>query len=630
MFSVTLEVFLGGILTAALTSLYLRNREYSDEAVQKAVGKIIPAPYDVGNFVAGVRDSLASESLNGEGDLSSKEIPVPANLNLEALKSQAENQQGRSVAALDGALGAGASMIYQYMAIDDTIYEGIGNLAGEDLKDFSDLSNTVGGYEESPYPWSGLSEGSLNKVSGHVAEAEVGEHFSEVGVDVSWPEASNQKGWDLLLNGHEVNVKNVQDVDQLSSHFQEYPDIPAVVPSDAENIPDSAVRIDSSEGVDGLTEAFSSGENQVIVDESLSQEEVVEQTADATEAALGEGLLDSAGIPLITLAFSGKREANLYKNGKTDKVSLAKNLGLDLAGTGGGAFAGAQAGTAAGGILGGPPGAVIGGLVGAVGGALTGRAFSNKAKKKPLLDAVEKFGEAQEELEETAQRVEESCERKFEKAQAKKEEKLSKVADKRSTDLAQTADEIRSWRVKQDKISWEQSFNFFQDAAREAQDLRTDLEEKRDSYWFRFRRCFFPTVRVLAVEKAIECVRQVEERIREDYQDILRGSGDTISRAKVYGVLGRLGLCRDQVLESLAWMEHKRLEGEVDLLETLKEYRKDLAQRRSKAIEDLANLLDKLQDQIRETIEPKIEKCEDCHERVLTEADKLGVELKGS
>jgi len=99
----------------------------------------------------------------------------------------------------------------------------------------------------------------------------------------------------------------------------------------------------------------------------------------------------SAHIPIITIGISSFREINLLLDEKTDGLTSLKNVGLDVAGTGGGGFLGAKAGALIGTAICPGIGTAIGGLLGSIGGAIGGRAITNNIKQKPLRDAIDAY-----------------------------------------------------------------------------------------------------------------------------------------------------------------------------------------------------------------------------------------------
>ena len=115
---------------------------------------------------------------------------------------------------------------------------------------------------------------------------------------------------------------------------------------------------------------------------------MISQAHNAGDAVLGNV---QAHVPIITLALSSFREVKLLYKHNTDIVSSAKNIGLDIAGTGGGALVGAKVGAGIGTLFGPGIGTAIGAGVGAVIGAFGGRYASNKIKTQPFKDASEDY-----------------------------------------------------------------------------------------------------------------------------------------------------------------------------------------------------------------------------------------------
>lgn len=259
------------------------------------------------------------------------------------------------------------------------------------------------------------------KLRGGMGEQESARLFAEGGYDVSWPAggktefgASNNPGWDLAVDGHEVNVKIVADASAAAAdHFAKYPDVPLVINEDAANIPDHALSFDPQTAI--FPEDLVS-ENLIIVQEGLRLSGIEAMQA-AAEGAAEPSELGDAGdaVPglgiLIAAARSGTREGRLLAHGKTDASRAVKNIAIDTTARGGGGFAGAQAGAqaglaidaACGGATLGVPTLVLG-LVGMFGGGWLGGKASSSVKLAPLNQARQSLEHKMARYEEAVQR----------------------------------------------------------------------------------------------------------------------------------------------------------------------------------------------------------------------------------
>ena len=612
------------LVALGAASLYLKQRDPTDEEIQDAHARILPQPYSVSDFATELREDLRKR-LPAQIDTNA-EI-APSEIDLDALERKADDRRGYVYAAADASIFAGYSVLHKHMAVDDQVYEGISRLAGQEFTSFADLSAKVETYSHTM--WEGLSDGALNKVGGHIAEVEVADHFEKAGLDVEWPSASNQEGWDLLIDGNEVNVKNVADAEDLYNHFQDHPDIPAVIPADAENIPDGAVEFDPLEGTEELMEAIASGQEEglVIIDDALSQEDVLEQTADATDALLGDGLIESGtgldgGFPIITVAFSGWREIGLHSEGKTDWKTSTKNISLDTAGAGGGGFAGAKGGAAAGALLGGPLGATIGGVLGAIGGAMAGRKASNHVKRKPFREAEEAFENAQQELTKTAEEQEKRAQKKFAERREQEEEKLKEKSTEYSEKVGTMVQRARSQQVEIAAMGVSEARGLLNKALTEIAALKGRLVATQSTQWFQIRNRFFPTAHTLAISEAIEWTEKVEMKLRRKLDRL--ENEDVIDRAQISETLGQWGLCRERVLQSIAEVECMNTNAKVKIARRGKRLREDFLRVRTSAMERVGAYLVELREEMRAALKPKIQTVQTRQEKLAAEADKLG------
>ena len=177
-------------------------------------------PRDLGKLVLNERFGrriAAGESNCRNPAHSDNSFPAP-----QDPQSKPEAVPNRYAALEAAAQGAwiGFAPLEALLAIDEHVYSGMSRLAGEQLETIGDLSAYLASWPSAEFG-SALPDASLNKLMGHLAEPEVAEHLENLGINVDMPDASNQAGWDLVLNGeHMVNVKAVTDSNALTGHFE--------------------------------------------------------------------------------------------------------------------------------------------------------------------------------------------------------------------------------------------------------------------------------------------------------------------------------------------------------------------------------------------------------------------------
>jgi hypothetical protein len=184
-------------------------------------------------------------------------------------------------------------------------------------------------------------------------------------------------------------VKTIADANSLTEHFNKYPDIPAVIPSDAVHIPHDAIYLNHADSIDQFVHAYHQGlDHLVLVDPGLSNIGTAEHAESALDAEMGNVDIQ---WPMITTILSTKRELELHYKGYTTFNKSLENISWDVLGTGGGAAIGAKIGAALGFLIGGPPGAAVGAALGSVAGGVGGRMITNQAKLSDFKKLKEKY-----------------------------------------------------------------------------------------------------------------------------------------------------------------------------------------------------------------------------------------------
>lgn len=204
--------------------------------------------------------------------------------------------------------------------------------------------------------------GFLNRLQGYVGEQHAYDILINQGHKIELAETANQPIWDMLVDGHQVNIKTVKQISEIASDANAHPSVTYYVNADA------------------------SGEahNNVVRLDGLSINDIhrdVHHAVDVADASAGGGM----AIPFVSIALNIHRQMNQVKAGKD--IGHATFHGLtDLFLNAGGAKVGAAAGGAIG-LLGGPVGSLIGAAAGAIGGFFVGKIVSTNIKLIPLESA---------------------------------------------------------------------------------------------------------------------------------------------------------------------------------------------------------------------------------------------------
>lgn len=301
-------------------------------------------------------------------------------------------------------VGAAATydVVHNTLLLDDTVLRAMTQLSGEQVTNLADFRQVMA---EHHYQLESV------KFQGTVAEQMSADHFQEAGATVAWPQggtteygASNNPGWDYDVSGVDVNSKAWADAgDAARAHFAtpDNVDIPIVVPADSAHIPADALHLDPTSTFDASTLL---GDHVTVVDHALTLSGIDAVTANADAVDLdpsidmddvGNDMIPGLGIAIVAVR-SSISQGRLVRDGKTDAGRAAKNVAVDAAFRGGGAFAGAKTGAALGlgidalfgGLTLGIPTA-IGAIGGAIGGGMIGGKVATNIKLAPLREAQE-------------------------------------------------------------------------------------------------------------------------------------------------------------------------------------------------------------------------------------------------
>ena len=581
---------LGGLALVSLTSFIRYILLYRSKRV-KGLEKVNFPSYDIGNLLKESR----KPKLDTKRD-------VTQTLNISSPDTSKINPKHHDLPitpVIGDSMLIGANVFYQYMCIDDHTYEGISRLSGENIDNFSDLSAKLETYAHDSQ---GLTEGALNKLKGHVAESHVAKHFEETGVEAVWPEASNQEGWDLLLNGNQVNVKLVNDANNLLAHFKEHPEIPVVIPSDADSIPETAFHFDPSEGIDHLFDYLKDNpENAVIVNEQLSYIGIEENLEAGTDLALGvdEGI-PGFNFPLITTAVSGWREINLLEKGDTDIESAIKNAGLDIAGVGVGAGIGMAIGTA---IL---PG--IGTAAGGFLGSMIGRKVTKDIKLIPFKDAQKVWKKAVKEFKQKAQKSAVKYKQQFNQSQKIEQSNLDQQALRIKDTINHDIRNLRKRTIEREKPSIKLRKDLLRNISDEVMHIQLN--------WIDY---FWPSSQTIVYIRKLNAIKSLRQQIE---------SNPHVDRASLFEMCAKEGLCRSYILSEIERIEEGRKIHENQLIDNIKEKQKTLLDQRLKSMKKLSSKVTEYTTQIRKELLPYIHQVKNSQNYVQKEALKLGKDIE--
>jgi hypothetical protein len=292
------------------------------------------------------------------------------------------------------------SAIENYQAVSHEFVTAVGQMAHQHFESGLELSAYLRGLHENTgtlsWMFSDIPKGTLDSLKGHLGEQVIGKAFEEAGNNTVFPLNGSNPGWDLLINGQEVQVKTVQNFKAVWEHLDKYPDIPVLVSGEASGIPEDVPHLDLHQV--GQLANFEIHPGDVIAMDGLSPDTALQSVTDGIDGAEGSGV--DAHLPWVTLIMSTYREINLLSNGHTDLASSVQNSALDVAGQGGGAAVGAKAGAVVGSV-GGPIGIGIGLVVGGLVGGFMGRAVTNSIKYAKANEAQEKVQEKVDQLPKT-------------------------------------------------------------------------------------------------------------------------------------------------------------------------------------------------------------------------------------
>ena len=588
------------------------------DSIKNIEQDFLPKSYDPSLVLPEYRKKI--KQLNDQADNSADDSKKIRDLkdSLDSVNNSFLKDKGPYIAGAEAALFLGQDAYNAYQSVDEYVYEGMSRLSGENLDNIADLSTKVQSYEHDF--WGGLTDSGISKVGGHIGEAYAADSLQSKGLDVQWAEESNQAGWDLLVNGHEMNVKIVADANSLSQHFNEYPDIPVIIPGDATNIPEDAINIGSEAGIEELNQALSDGtENIIAVDPTLSGQDIMSHTEEATDFATGAVDAVDSFIPFITVGISGSREFKLLREGHTTIVDSAKNFGLDIAGTAVGSTIGAKTGAVIGSLIFPGVGTAIGGVIGGVAGAFFGRGKTDEVKKQALTEAFDNYKNEAQRFERDKQVILTNTNESINKLKKEvindinKEKNLSKIEiDKRSK-------EIQSFRKHLHNVNHHEYESFKKNSLIEIEELFFKVKSQKNAR-NKWKALFFPSIEDFAITKIIESLEKLKHKINS-----INTYASSLDRSKIINIFSEVGLQQNAILDLLMDRELSRYKYESTYQSKIDSLISSLAKKRHQGITRISSFITQATQNAHKSIKGKVEIVLDKMEVVNIEKRKLGI-----
>jgi hypothetical protein len=327
--------------------------------------------HDLRSLPAGMRDEMLSRvaavaTMTGRrlpdavGELNDKtHLLDRRDALLDGVLSRSRGDVGE-VAAVAG-LTAG-DILYNAVSIDPMVIAAADFSRSEDIGDifqFGSFAERIGSMSASAVA------GASNNLRGYVSEQLVAARLTEVGHVVSFPETSNNAGFDLLVDGVPFQVKCLRSLDGLREHFSKYPDMPVYA---------------NAELAEAVVDSGAAWANLVFYVDGFDRE--IADLIMTTSMEAGEALGD-LNVPYFAMAMSSARNLHRVWRGRMPLSDLPFSLIMDASVKGGLSAIGALSGKAIGLLAFGPAGALVLGGVGGV-SALVGSGWTREQATRLL------------------------------------------------------------------------------------------------------------------------------------------------------------------------------------------------------------------------------------------------------
>jgi hypothetical protein len=206
------------------------------------------------------------------------------------------------------------------------------------------------------------SGGWFERLTGYVMEQKTASALEAAGHHVIFAATANNPGWDILVDGHPVQIK--EGLAGVKQFLAEHHNIPIF--TGAENA--AAMKDPMVHGIAGLNS------------------DAIHATTAGSIGDIHDAFDPTFHFPFITIAISSYRQLNFFQEDRIRLSTAAARVAMDGIGVFAGGFAGAKAGAIAGSFLG-PPGTAAGGFLGALAGAIGGKMVSAGVQNAPFKQA---------------------------------------------------------------------------------------------------------------------------------------------------------------------------------------------------------------------------------------------------
>lgn len=254
-----------------------------------------------------------TEVLNAMGQPMNKRSDLPTD---DAELSGETPQSGERPAAAAMATLTVGDILYSVAAVDPTV------IAAADFSRVADIGVGLSFAELAEQILDGSDRevlGGISQLKGYVAEKAVAAQLASAGHTVSFPEASNEPGWDLLVDGQEFQVKFHATLSGLRDHFERY-DYPVIANTElVDQIPEELA--DRVFFVDGLS-------NELV-------EQVTRESLGAGAEILNPSVISIAGAVGAARGLLAYRRGQLTGKQALEQILLDGMVRMGLAGSGG-------------------------------------------------------------------------------------------------------------------------------------------------------------------------------------------------------------------------------------------------------------------------------------------------------